>query len=390
MTDDTIAERFKRTNVEYSTDLQERIVKSRDLTKFVKSLSIPDIVVYPKNEEDVIKIVEFALEEHVPIVPRGSGHGSVGGVIPLKGGILVDMTRMNKRIEEDEDTITLEAGSPINFPARVYPTLWKRVTIGGNFCGGSWGIGSYMYGINWDQVIEARMVNPLGSVVTLKGGDIKIAAHAEGTTGIVTSLKVLKKPGYREEARIYLFGRLKDAVRAITKVYEESPPLYHLLLRSPQMSRLTKHLGEFNKWQLLIVYFSESEPEEKDLPRQSYVNGKVLWENRDMFFAGVYLKHFNEMYYSTVHVELDRMEGIMEKFKDEYLEVEFANDRLAHIDIMSNRPINFTLDNPFSVDDIKINSRLRRDHLQKIINYKKRYDKEDLFNPGKVSLEVFQ
>ena len=372
-------ELFKKTGVEYSTDLKERIAKSRDLTKFIESAPIADLVAYPKSVEDVIKIVEFAREEHIPIVPRGSGHGSVGGVIPLKGGIIVDMTKMNKKLQEDEETVTLEAGSPINFPARVYPTLWKIVTIGGNFCGGSWGIGSYMYGPNWDQVIEVRMVNPRGKLVTLKGGDTRIAAHAEGTTGIVVSLKVLKKPNYKEVPRLYLFDKLSDAVKLIKKIYEEAIPIYHLLLRAPSK--------EIDKWNLLVVYFSEL-LDDKELP-PNYVDGSVLWENRDMFFAGMYLKHFNEMYYSTVHVSLDEMENVIENYRNEYIEVEFANDGLAHIDVMSKRPIKFP-NSPFRVDDIRINSRLKKDHLQKIINYKRMYDKEDLFNPGKLSLEVFQ
>ncbi|MFP3202715.1 MAG: FAD-binding protein [Sulfolobus sp.] len=133
-------------------------------------------------------------------------------------------------IKEHEDYVEAEAGAKFTFNARVYPTIYQKTTVGGYFCGGSWGIGSYEYGPNWDQVIEVTMVNPKGKLVTLKGGDIKIAAHAEGTTGIVTRLKVLKREYINDVSKLFLFDTYQDAIKFIQKIYEDEIPLYHITL----------------------------------------------------------------------------------------------------------------------------------------------------------------
>ncbi|BFH74005.1 hypothetical protein SJAV_19490 [Sulfurisphaera javensis] len=232
---------FEKEGILYTTEYEIVKEKSKDwsfTSPILRKINkVADAVVFPRSEEDIIKIVEFAIENHIPLIPRGSGYGTVGGLIPLKGGIIVDMSGLSGIIEEDEDTITVYSGTKfyekgkLIFNPRVYPTIYQKASIGGYFSGGSWGIGSFMFGPNWDQVVEIKMVNPRAKIISLKGGDIKIAAHAEGTTGIVTRLKILK---LNESfiPQLLLFDTFSEAIKFIQKIYDTLPEVYHITLRS--------------------------------------------------------------------------------------------------------------------------------------------------------------
>ena len=65
--------------------------------------SLPDVVVFPATAEDVAAAVRLAVKYDLPVVPRGSGTGLSGGAVPIKGGILIVMTRMNRILEIDAD-----------------------------------------------------------------------------------------------------------------------------------------------------------------------------------------------------------------------------------------------------------------------------------------------
>ncbi|MFP3203321.1 MAG: FAD-binding oxidoreductase [Sulfolobus sp.] len=389
-----IKDLLKKENIEFKEEDQSKdwSFVSPVLSKIPRKRA--EVVAYPTTEEDVIKIVEKAIEDHVPIIPKGAGYGTVGGLIPLReGSIVIDMSRMNS-LTEDEEFIYAEAGARFNEDFRVYPTIWQKATVGGYFCGGSWGIGSYEYGVNWDQVVEVRMINPKGKVVTLKGGDVKIAAHAEGTTGIVTKLKILRKPKREEISKIVEFDDLGKGIKFIQRLYDETFPAYHITLRSPEMAKLTEKLTGFStdKWHALIVY-------DKNLGNIEGKDGSALWNKRNLFFAGVYVNTYlskgGGVYYTQYHIPLEEFESKIIKVKElsPIIEAEFASDRKAHTYFLFYDEDKFYTVNrilgtsTFDLHSVTINSRLSRDHLQRIIWYKKSYDKEDLFNPGKVSLD---
>ncbi|BBG25041.1 FAD-binding oxidoreductase [Sulfuracidifex tepidarius] len=390
-----VMERLRKEGVNVTDDSVLVNEKSKDWSFVSPRLSHlsgkADLVAFPKSEEDVVKVVEVALEEHVPLVPRGAGYGTVGGAVPLKGGILIDMSLM-KEVISDEDTVRAQAGAPFSFRARVYPTIWSKTSVGGYFCGGSWGIGSYQYGPNWDQVTEIRMVNPKGKLVTLRGGDVKVAAHAEGTTGIVTELKILTRDE-EDQSKIILFDSLQDASKFIEKIYDDEVPLYHMTLRSPEMGKATeKSVGYYTgKWELLVVY-----------PKDSTVyfdgmDGSPLWSKRNMFFAAVYVNMHamrKNVYYSQYHIPIEDMTSAIESVKSAkpIVESEFASDGKAHTYFLTEDVESFLViekimgTSTFNLHDIRIDGRLPRNHLHRIKTYKKAYDKEDLFNPGKVGI----
>src|SRR3989304_7250867 len=68
-----------------------------------ESLGMPDIVVKPKMTDEISAIIKIASEENIPVVPRGAGSGFVGGSIPVKGGIELVMTDMNRFFEKNKE-----------------------------------------------------------------------------------------------------------------------------------------------------------------------------------------------------------------------------------------------------------------------------------------------
>ena len=90
------------------TELVERIPYSRDMSVHV---GIPDMVVFARTTEQISAIMRLANQEKVPVTIQGSGTATTGASLPIKGGILLDIHRMNNILEIDKD----------NFYARVEP-----------------------------------------------------------------------------------------------------------------------------------------------------------------------------------------------------------------------------------------------------------------------------
>ena len=96
------------------TDQAEMDAQSLDVwwvTRFLlcSKMEIPKpfAIVFPRNTEDVVKLVKFCNEHKVPLIPRGGGSGDVGGATPIKGGIVVDMKRIEKILEINERSMTV-------------------------------------------------------------------------------------------------------------------------------------------------------------------------------------------------------------------------------------------------------------------------------------------
>jgi len=408
--DAKVLSQFRKEGIEYYTDLKIVKEKSKDFSHtspfLIELLNkhSADVLVYPKNEDEVVKVVEIALENHVPIVPRGGGKNNVGGVIPLKGGILMDLSYMNKIEYEEGDEVIVQPSAPFVigekflFNPRVYPSTFNEgATVGGFFSGGSGGIGEFKYGRNWDYVTEVRIVNPKGKIATLRGGDVKIAAHAEGTTGIITKLRVMTRPEVKDIPVLVEFESLSKALNFVEKLFDEIG-IYHVTLRSPQMSKLSENITgvSTDKWNVLVVCEDECNIE------GNYKAGKMVWDKRFLFFGGTITTAMGawkkRVYYIVKDIKLEeafeRLTKISEIEDVMIADVEFDVGKVAHPFILTTdkeaykNVENFLGGTNFDLNSIYINSRLKPEHLHKILIYKKAYDKEDLFNPGKVKFST--
>ena len=202
--------------------------------------SLPDLVVRPATAEEISKIVMLANEYLIPVIPRGSGSGFVGGSTPVSGGIVMILTRMSKIIYVDEDNLTAEVEpgvitqklqqevekSGLFYPPD--PASLKFSTIGGNVAVNSGGPRAIKYGVTKDYILGLEAVLPTGEIIhtgvkTVKGVvgyDLtRLLIGSEGTLAIITKilLKLLPKPK-KVRTALAVFPEVDDAARAVTEI----------------------------------------------------------------------------------------------------------------------------------------------------------------------------
>lgn len=162
-----------------------------------------DFVVFPTSEAEVIAVLKLAHAHNCPVTPRGAGTGNYGQAMPLSGGLILDVSRMNKVVSIAPGVVVAEAGALIhdicdetrahsNQELRLWPSTAKTATIGGFIAGGSGGVGSVAWGGLRDpgNIIAVRVVTMEAEprVLVFAGDDLAKVSHAYGTTGIITEV----------------------------------------------------------------------------------------------------------------------------------------------------------------------------------------------------------
>jgi len=201
---------------------------------------MPDAVVLPETNEDVVAVVRVASRLEVPIVPRGMSSGLAGGAIPLSGGVVVSLARMKRVLEIDEENmiVTVQAGMvTADLQAEVEklglfyppdPSSNRQSTIGGDIACDAGGPRCLKYGVTGDYVMGLTVVLPDGRVLVTGGKTIKnvvgydltsLFVGSEGTLGIITQalLRLVAKP---QSVRTALaeFPSLDDASRTVNAI----------------------------------------------------------------------------------------------------------------------------------------------------------------------------
>jgi glycolate oxidase len=200
----------------------------------------PDAVVWPENAEEISRIVRFANEYRIPVIPRGAATGDMGGALAIKGGIIVDLTRMNKikevRIEDLQ--VTVEPGvvfAQLNQELGKYgfffppePGSGDACTIGGMVACNASGLHAVKYGVTRDYVLSLEVVLPNGRIIrtgpkvlkTATGYDLtRLFVGSEGTLGIITEITLRIRPLPRHFATaVATFDDLIKAGKAVSQI----------------------------------------------------------------------------------------------------------------------------------------------------------------------------
>ena len=200
----------------------------------------PEAVVYPHSTEEVSAIMKLADAELIPVTPRGAGTNTSCEAVPLKGGIVLDMSLMDKIID-----ISLEDRVAVVQPGVVYgklnkilephgfhfppdPASGKVATLGGNISTNAGGLKGAKYGVTKDYVLGLEVVLPGGEVLRTGGRFLKSSSGfnltqlfvgSEGALGVITeaTLKVNPKPTHSQTA-MATFDHLVDAGRAVAQI----------------------------------------------------------------------------------------------------------------------------------------------------------------------------
>ena len=233
-----------------STDLKtseaEIIAHSRDFWPlsevwFLKGKipALPEAVAYPESTQEVAKIVKLSAKYNVPIVPYGGGTGVLGGAIPIFGGLVVDLKKMNKILEVDDKSLLVRVQAGINgwryeealnrlgYTGGHIPQSLPSSTVGGWIACRAAGQFSTKYGKIEDLVVSVEAVMPDGKVVKSKtvprsstGPRLEhLLLGSEGILGIITeaTLRIFPYP----EKRVLLsfaFDEVERPLEAVRKI----------------------------------------------------------------------------------------------------------------------------------------------------------------------------
>ena len=196
-------------------------------------------LVFPQSTEEVSKILKYAHKHDIPVTPRGAGTNLVGSTVPVDGGIILDLSHMDKVLELDENTMTITVQ-----PGLLLQDLQKYVeerglfyppdpgekasSIGGNISTNAGGMRAVKYGVTRDYVRGLEVVTADGSVLIAGGKNVKDASGlslknlyigSEGTLAVITKciLKLIPKPETSLSVLVP-YPDLKTGIRSVLSV----------------------------------------------------------------------------------------------------------------------------------------------------------------------------
>src|ERR671923_1566149 len=204
-------------------------------------LGRPDVVVVPRDEADVSAALELADEYRVPVVPWGGGSGTQGGSVPVRGGLLLDLSGLDRILEIDERSLTVTAEAGVNgrrlerelnlrgLMLPHYPASAEWATVGGYIAARGSGVLSTRYGKIEDLLLSLRVATPAGGLIET----VPVPRHAvgpelaqlfvgsEGTLGAITraTLRVAPLPAERRFA-VVAFSTVGAGVDAIRRALQ--------------------------------------------------------------------------------------------------------------------------------------------------------------------------
>jgi glycolate oxidase len=201
---------------------------------------MPDAVVFPGSAAEISQILRLANEYRVPVTPRGAGTGRSGGAVPVKGGVVLVLTRLNRILEINRADLVavVEPGvilgrlkSAVEAEGLYYPpdpSSAEFCTVGGNVAECAGGAVAVQYGVTRDYVLGLEVVLPTGVILaagtrTMKGVvgyDLtRLFLGSEGTLGVITRivLRLVSKPESRQTLAAG-FSTLDAAARAVSRI----------------------------------------------------------------------------------------------------------------------------------------------------------------------------
>jgi len=223
----------------YCLDKPEALVAySYDATPMQQAL--PDLVVMPANTREVSEVVKIAARHRIPMITRGAGTNLCAGTVPIGGGMVMVLNRLNRMLELDEQNLTLtvqpgvrtkDIHAYVEAKGLFYPpdpSSMSISTIGGNIALGSGGLRGLKYGTTKDYVLGLEAVLPNGEIIRtggklmkdVAGYDLtKLLVGSEGTLAIITeaTLKLIPKPA-AQQVMLAMYTDLRAAAKTVSDI----------------------------------------------------------------------------------------------------------------------------------------------------------------------------
>ncbi|MDN5383661.1 FAD-linked oxidase C-terminal domain-containing protein [Streptomyces sp. LB8] len=211
---------------------------SRDATPLFHAR--PQAVVLPGSTEEVAAVLRYATAHGIPVVPRGAGSNLCAGTVPLSGGIVLVLTRLDKLLEISSEELLARAQTGVTTATLASAAAAKGLlyapdpgshtvsTIGGNVATCAGGLRGLKYGVTRNYVLGLEAVLPTGEIIRtggrlwkdVAGYDLtRLLTGSEGTLAVITEATVALLPAPAETGTgVAYFDTLADASRAVTAV----------------------------------------------------------------------------------------------------------------------------------------------------------------------------
>ena len=203
----------------------------------------PEVVIKAQNTKEVSRVMKYCNEEIISVTARGSGTGLVGGCVPIEGGVVIDLTLMNKIINFDQENLVLEVEAGVllmDIYSHIEPLGYfyapdpgeKSATIGGNIATNAGGMRAVKYGVTRDWVLALEVVLPNGEITTMGRKVVKdttgyslknLIIGSEGTLGIVTKayLKLIPRPA-KVMSLLVPFETLEEGINKVPQILQSN------------------------------------------------------------------------------------------------------------------------------------------------------------------------
>ena len=213
---------------------------SYDATALDGTVYMPDLVVLPETIENVQAVMKMANKHSIPVLPRGAATNLSGGCVPVAGGIIIHMSKMDKILHIDKEnlTCTIQVGLVTEklqkeveklglfFPPD--PASLRVSTLGGNIAESSSGPRCLKYGGIKDYVLGLKVVLANGDLIETGGPTVKnvtgynltqLFVGSEGTLGIICEaiLKLVPYPEYKK-TMLAIYDNIDDAAKTVSKI----------------------------------------------------------------------------------------------------------------------------------------------------------------------------
>jgi len=225
------------------------------LLKPIIGNTVPDAVVQPETEEELLDLVKWAGEQRIPLTPRGKATSGYGGVLPVKRGIVIDFYRMNRitDIDKHRGTARVQAGvvwekldrelKKQDLTLRLYPSSYPASTVGGWLAQGGAGIGSYEMGWFAENVVNARVVLANGTIRELTGKELELVSGAGGITGLISAVTIRVQPLEELEVKAVACPDARSLQNIVETMVREELPVWSLLFINPRMAEMKNRVS---------------------------------------------------------------------------------------------------------------------------------------------------
>ncbi|GLQ54700.1 FAD-linked oxidase [Devosia nitrariae] len=170
-----------------------------------------EIVVSPRTQDEVKRVLAAAYKHKVAVTPRGAGTGNYGQAMPLAGGAMLNLMNLDRVVRIEKDRVRAEAGTvlekldnetraAVGGELRFHPSTYRMASLGGFIAGGSGGVGSIRWGglRNLGSILSVKIITCEEGprALELTGEDVLKVAHAYGTNGIIVEAEMPLAPAY--------------------------------------------------------------------------------------------------------------------------------------------------------------------------------------------------